>query len=127
MDTKEFFNAKVLKKFIKGSMVLIGLFAVLYYIVVALVLLSGDKFRGSACTLFLVLLIPVTVFPIFLYLLNNIINESIIKTNKIEISDEVCNMMAKIIIKTDSDKDKEELKKLLNGSSMVLLFTKPKA
>jgi len=63
METPDILNSKAVKAFIKGSLVLIGLFAVLYCGIVVLVLRFADKLNCMIFALIIILVsLPIIVF-----------------------------------------------------------------
>jgi len=70
MDLKDILNSKSLKSFIKGSLVLIGLFAVLYCGVVVVLFSFGkniETIKISDCKTFALILI-LTILPLVVFL-----------------------------------------------------------
>jgi len=127
MENTDTFNSKSVKGFIKGSLVLIGLFAVLYCSVAVLLLLFGNNFGKKECLLIIVLVVPIIVFILvffrFSYLVKsyyenifrssrNKTEENILKEYKIKVMSQVCHLLAKVI-KPDSEKNVEALKELI--------------
>jgi len=65
METLDFLNLKSLKRFAKGTLVVIGFFIVLYCSVAALIIHSGNKLEGNVFYVILVLAgIPLITFLI---------------------------------------------------------------
>jgi len=137
MGMPDVLNSKVLKLFIKGSLVVTGLFVVLYCGVAMLALFSCCKCVKSVCEnnvwpLIAVLVIPLlvflTVFLKFTCLVKLhyekfygpscvIYKGTLFKRPKIEVTGETSLMMA---IKTDSEKDRESLKELKEIHTLLL-------
>jgi len=129
MDNPDVLNSKSVKGFIKGSLVLIGLFAVLYCGVAALLICSDRNIGFNTFALILILIILpliifLTVFLRFSCLVKSYYNsskinkedfcfkeENIIKRDKIKIIGETCTTIAKSI-KPDYDKNVEALQKI---------------
>ena len=132
METPEVLNSKVLKAFTRGSFVIIGLFVVLYCVVVfALVIHFGANFDGKAINSILVLAIPLIIFLIiflvvffgFLCLVKSYYDKScrssciicegtFLKMHKFEAMLDACLILVKTI-KSDSGKDECTLQKLI--------------
>ena len=131
MRTRDVPNSKVLKRFVKGSLVIIGLFAVLFCGIAALVLYSTEKFTDNTFILILVFAsLPITVFFGFLFFAKSYFKklfgslgikyeEIHHKVHKIKKMLRECPLAAKTI-KPDLEKCCEELKKQLEGISEQL-------
>jgi len=131
METEkiDFFNSKSLKVFIKGSLVIIGLFVILYCCVAVLLLYFGNNLNNNAFILILILAIPLIIFLVFLYFANSYCgffgikcNGTLLKTHKKEAITEACFLVAKTL-KLDSGKNKEALQNLLKEMLLLLLKT----
>jgi len=127
MGTLDILNSKILKAFTKGSLVVTGLFFVLYFGIIALVLFYCSKCSNNVCEskvwlLIVVLVVPLLVFFIFaclvklyyekLYGSNNKEEGAFLTMRKIEVVSEVCLILAKAI-KPDLEKNTEALPTLL--------------
>ena len=133
MKTQDVSNSKVLKGFTKGSLVIIGLFVVLYCGIAALVLNSGTDFRDKISTLILILVLaslPIILFFGFLYFVKSYYKklfgslgikyeEIHHKVHKLKKMLRACPIAVKAI-KPDSEKCCEELQNQLKGIKEIL-------
>jgi uncharacterized BrkB/YihY/UPF0761 family membrane protein len=67
METQDILNSKSLKRFIKGSFVIIGLFAVLSFGIATLVLYYNDFLIDKAITLILIIAFFILFFLLIIY------------------------------------------------------------
>jgi len=148
MEIQDILNSKAVKAFIKGLLVIIGLFGVLYCSIATLLLLCGENLGNKGCALIFALTIPLIVLLIFLLVVFCFINkklcgsskyketllkmykeevkneanrkETLLKLNEIEVVGEACLIVAKAI-KPDSEKNVQALKELLEKMFALLL------
>jgi len=131
MDVSDVLNSKAVKAFVKGSFVVIGLFAVLYCGAAGLLLLRfghklGDKFF---CVFIFVLAIPLIAFVIFLIFFCSL--KSYCKKLHEGTLDEIKNKIEECLT-TENDirnvlkKDRVALQERLDDCGMTIIFTKPK-
>jgi len=126
IEISEIKISKLFKKFIKNSLVIINLFVVSYYCVVALVLLFVPSLEYNIFTLILVLVIPLIVFLGFFCLVKSYYEslgikypENLLKMQKIEVMNETYFMVTKEI-KSDSGKDNKQLQKVFKEMFKLL-------
>ena len=129
METSEILNSKAVKAFIKGMLVLIGLFAVLYCGIDALILILRKALEDKFCTIIFALVSPIVAFSIVFFgfscfvkrlLFGSSGNEEVlINRQKMKIlSDGFFRIVE--AIKPDSVKDKEALSGLLKDMLVLI-------
>jgi len=119
--SKDILDSKAVKIFIRGLLVIIGLFGFLSYVIAALLLYSGMDFD---CKVFLFILIlpilPIVVLLLWFFLFANKkpnesasdIEDNSSKKQMLEVMGNTFNLIARAI-KPDSEKTIEVLQKLL--------------
>jgi len=117
-------KSKSLKSLIKGSLVILGLFIVLYFGIDILVLLFSKKFEYKLDILIIILASPIVVFLIALFCFFLFVNkmsywftgdkndDTIFNANNTKLIVNVCNMIAEVI-KSKQIKDKGILQNLI--------------